>query len=143
MLTHHGNKNENSALNTADWASEGQGKQGTFGVHMLQKSSKALSKRRGGKEGPGQLPTDAGCDQVCNPGKDSKPPACGKKKWVCTLLSLGHILNNMRLDGFGEGEFELSAFLPVAFFISSKVFFLSVRRYEFHPDCTSPFSSSK
>lgn len=71
-LTHHdtscvfSHTSENSALNTADYASEGQGKQWTFGVQMLQKSSKTLSKRRGEKEGPGQPPTDAGCDQVCN-----------------------------------------------------------------------------
>lgn len=71
--------------------------------HFVAEKLKNCKRRE--KERPGQPLTDAACDQVCNPGKASKPPASGtnkkKKKWVCTLLSLGHILKNMRLDGFG------------------------------------------
>lgn len=99
-LTHHGNTSENSASNSfqtglvRDRASRGH-----LGFKCSRKAQNC--KRRGGKEGPGQLPTGAGCDQVCNPGEDSKPPASGKKKWVCTPWSLGHILKNTQLDKFG------------------------------------------
>lgn len=127
-------------------AREEEGRKGAFGVQMLQKSSKTA---RGGKEGPGQPLTDAACDQVCNPGKVSKFPASGRKKIVgLPTLECGAYLEEHETGWvwgcfIQNGEFGLSAFLPVAFFISTKVFFLSVRRCEFHPDCSSPFSSSK
>lgn len=146
-LTHHGNTSENSASNSfqtglvRDRASRGH-----LGFKCSRKAQNC--KRRGGKEGPGQLPTGAGCEQVCNPGEDSKLPASGKKTVGLHTLEFGAYLEEHSAGQvwgcfIQNGESELSAFLPLAFFISTKVFFLSVRRREFHPDCTSPFSSSK
>ena len=83
---------------------------------------------------------------MSNPGKLRKS-APGKKEVVSHTLESGAHLEQREAGWIWgcfvlNGKSELSAFLPMAFSISTKVFCL-LARCELHPDRTSPFSSSK
>lgn len=90
------------------------------------------------------------CLILANP---ATPQHLIKKEMVLHGLEPGPHLEEHETDRvwgccISDEKFELSALPPVPFFppylfFPTKVVFLPVRSGELHPDCTSPFSSSR